>query len=59
MKVQNQHQIKPETQSCQTSVVRSLFKGDCDKNIHWYAGVYSQGQWIYNECTYCKKRQEN
>ena len=27
MKVQNQHQIKPETQSCQTSVVRSLFKG--------------------------------
>ena len=35
----------------------SVFKGDCDKNIHWYAGVYSQGQWIYNECSYCKKRQ--
>ena len=35
----------------------SVFKGDCDKNIHWYVGVYSQGQWIYNECSYCKKRQ--
>ena len=39
------------------SVSGSVFKGDCDKNIHWYAGVYSQGQWIYNECSYCKKRQ--
>lgn len=35
----------------------ALFQGDCDKNIHWYVGVYSQGQWIYNECSYCKKRQ--
>jgi len=41
----------------QYSVSGSVFKGDCDKNIHWYAGVYSQGQWIYNECSYCKKRQ--
>ena len=39
------------------SVSGSVFSGDCDKNIHWYVGVYSQGQWIYNECSYCKKRQ--
>ena len=35
----------------------SVFKGDCDKNIHWYVGIYSQGQWIYNKCAYCGKRQ--
>ena len=35
----------------------SIFKGDCGKNIHWYVGCYSNGQWIYNECAYCKKRQ--
>lgn len=39
-----------------TDVSGSVFKGDCDKNIHWYVGVYSQGQWN-NECSYCKKRQ--
>lgn len=38
-------------------VIGSAFKGDCDKNIHWYIGVYSQGQWIYNKCAYCGKRQ--
>ena len=35
----------------------SVFKGDCDKNIHWYVGVYSGGRWIYNKCAYCGKRQ--
>lgn len=35
----------------------SIFKGDCDKNIHWYVGKYSLGIWVYNECVYCKKRQ--
>lgn len=39
------------------AVSGSVFAGDCNKNIHWYVGVYSQGQWIYNECSYCKKRQ--
>lgn len=33
------------------------FKGDCDKGIHWYVGVYRNGFWVYNECTYCKKRE--
>lgn len=41
----------------QTVVSGSIFKGDCDKNIHWYVGCYSNGRWIYNECAYCKKRQ--
>lgn len=36
----------------------NIFKGDCDKGIHWYAGVYSGGRWIYNKCSYCGKRQE-
>ena len=40
-----------------TRVSGSIFKGDCDKNIHWYVGCYSNGQWVYNECAYCKKRQ--
>ena len=39
------------------NVSGSVFKGDCDKNIHWYAGVYSDGIWIYNKCAYCGKRQ--
>lgn len=34
------------------------FKGQCEKNIHWYIGVYRNGFWIYNECYYCKKKQQ-
>jgi len=37
------------------STVR-IFKGDCDKNIHWYVGCYSNGVHYYNECAYCGKR---
>jgi hypothetical protein len=37
---------------------QDIFKGDCDKGIHWYVGVYSGGKWIYNKCSYCDKRQE-
>ena len=33
-----------------------IFKGDCDKNIHWYVGCYSNGVHYYNECAYCGKR---
>jgi hypothetical protein len=34
MKVQDQHQIKPETQSCKTSVISSFFKKLF--RIHYY-----------------------
>ena len=40
-----------------TDVSSSIFKGDCDKNIHWYIPYYSNGYWCYNQCAYCKKRQ--
>ena len=33
MQVQDQHQIKPETQSCQTSVTSSLFWHDAKKEL--------------------------
>lgn len=56
--LENENLNKAETPQLNIGDVSgSVFKGDCDKNIHWYAGVYSQGQWIYNECSYCKKRQ--
>ena len=57
IKESTKHQDSTNPPLLIASVSGSVFKGDCDKNIHWYAGVYSQGQWIYNECSYCKKRQ--
>lgn len=36
----------------------NIFKGDCDKGIHWDTGVYSRGRWIYNKCSYCGKRKD-
>ena len=51
----NKLQIQPQLTIPRVSGI--VFKGDCDKNIHWYAGVYSGGIWIYNKCAYCGKRQ--
>jgi hypothetical protein len=40
-----------------TVLVAGSFLGNCADNIHWYVGRYSQGNWIYNSCSYCGKRQ--
>lgn len=45
----------PKTPNLSQSISKADF---CDKNIHWYVGIYRCGMWIYNECVICKKRQE-
>ena len=41
MKVQDQHQIKPETQSCQTSVIAStVYLQDCVEGMKLFEDNY-------------------
>lgn len=50
--------VKPEVGNSTKPLLSPvrIFKGDCDKNIHWYIGCYSNGVHYYNECAYCGKR---
>lgn len=38
------------------NMLPAVFKGDCEKGIHWYIGEYSNGVHIWNKCAYCSKR---
>ncbi len=33
------------------------FKGECEKDIHWFVGKYIEGVHYFNVCAYCNKRQ--